>query len=113
MKKTFTVTTVIQAAYILVMAAAILLIALRHDAFSHDHQDFWFDFGTKLFTFFAIFPVMPVCLSVNTVVFCARRKITELKQRRVCLSLLILSPIIVTVAWMASIYLLVAITGGV
>ena len=108
MKKTFTVTTVIQAAYILFMAASILLIAL--DA---EDSRTGFELGSFLFSLAVVSPVMPVCLAVNTAVFCARRKAAELKQRRVCLALLIVSPILVTVAWLACGVLLVNLTGGV
>ena len=108
MKKTFTVTTVIQAAYILFMAASILLIAL--DA---EDSRTGFELGSFLFSLTVVSPVMPVCLAVNTAVFCVRRKATELKQRRACLALLILSPIVVTIAWMAFGVLFVEITGGV
>ena len=55
----------------------------------------------------------PGPIAVNTAVFCARRKATEQKQRRACLALLILSPIVVTIAWMAFGVLFVEITGGV
>ena len=108
MKKTFIVTTVIQAAYILFMAASILLIAL--DA---EDSRTGFELGSFLFSLAVVSPVMPVCLAVNTAVFCARRKAAELKQRRVCLALLIVSPILVTVAWLACGVLLVNLTGGV
>ena len=108
MKKTFIVTTVIQAAYILFMAASILLIAL--DA---EDSRTGFELGSFLFSLTVVSPVMPVCLAVNTAVFCARRKAAELKQRRVCLALLIVSPILVTVAWLACGVLLVNLTGGV
>ena len=108
MKKTFTVTTVIQAAYILFMAAALLLIALNVE----DSRT-GFELGSFLFSLAVVSPVMPVCLAVNTAVFCARRKAAELKQRRVCLALLIVSPILVTVAWLACGVLLVNLTGGV
>lgn len=113
MKKTFTVTTVIQAAYILVMAAAILLMFLTRDDFLHHYRDLGYELGSLLFMIAMISPVMPVCLAVNTAVFCARRKATEQKQRRACLVLLILSPIVVTIAWMAFGVLFVEITGGV
>ena len=108
MKKTFTVTTVIQAAYILFMAASLLLIAL--DA---EDSRTGFEFGSFLFSLAVVSPVMPVCLAVNTAVFCARRKAVELKQRRVCLALLISSPMIVTVAWLVLGVLFVDMTGGV
>ena len=113
MKKTFTVTTVIQAAYILFMAAAILLMALTRDDFFHHYRNLGYELGSLLFMIAMISPVMPVCLAVNTAVFCVRRKATELKQRRACLALLILSPIVVTIAWMAFGVLFVEITGGV
>ena len=113
MKKTFTVTTVIQAAYIVLMAAAILLMFLTRDDFFHHYRDLGYELGSLLFMIAMISPVMPVCLAVNTAVFCARRKATEQKQRRVCLTLLILSPIVVTIAWMAFGVLFVEITGGV
>ena len=108
MKKTFTVTTIIQAAYIVLMAAAILLIALHVE-----ESRTGFELGSLLFSLAIVLPIMPVCLAVNTAVFCARRKATEQKQRRACLALLILSPIVVTIAWMAFGVLLVEITGGV
>ena len=108
MKKTFTVTTVIQVTYVLFMAAALLLIALNVE----DSRT-GFELGSFLFSLAVVSPVMPVCLAVNTAVFCARRKAAELKQRRVCLALLIVSPILVTVAWLACGVLLVNLTGGV
>ena len=108
MKKTFTVTTVIQVTYVLFMAAALLLIALNVE----DSRT-GFELGSFLFSLAVVSPVMPVCLAVNTAVFCARRKAAELKQRRVCLALLISSPILVTVAWLACGVLLVNLTGGV
>jgi hypothetical protein len=113
MKKTFTVTTIIQAAYIVLMAAAILLMFLTRDDFFHNYRDLGYELGTLLFVIAMTSPVMPVCLAVNTAVFCARRKATEQKQRRACLALLILSPIVVTIAWMAFGVLFVEITGGV
>ena len=113
MKKTFTVTTVIQAAYILVMAAAILLMFLTRDDFFHHYRDLGYELGSLLFMIAMISPVMPVCLAVNTAVFCARRRAAELKQRRVCLALLISSPVLVTVAWLACGVLFVNLTGGV
>lgn len=113
MKKTFTVTTVIQAAYILVMAAAILLMFLTRDDFLHHYRDLGYELGSLLFMIAMISPVMPVCLAVNTAVFCARRRAAELKQRRVCLALLIVSPVLVTVAWLACGVLFVNLTGGV
>ena len=113
MKKTFTVTTVIQAAYILVMAAAILLMFLTRDDFLHHYRDLGYELGSLLFMIAMISPVMPVCLAVNTAVFCTRRKAAEVKQRRVCLALLIVSPILVTVAWLACGVLFVNLTGGV
>ena len=108
MKKTFTVTTVIQVTYVLFMAAALLLIALNVE----DSRT-GFELGSFLFSLAVVSPVMPVCLAVNTAVFCARRKAVELKQRRVCLALLIVSPILVTVAWLACGVLIVNLTGGV
>ena len=108
MKKTFTVTTVIQAAYILFMAASLLLIALNVEV-----SRTGFELGSLLFSLAVVSPVMPVCLAVNTAVFCTRRKAAELKQRRVCLALLIVSPILVTVAWLACGVLFVNLTGGV
>ena len=108
MKKTFTVTTVIQVTYVLFMAAALLLIALNVE----DSRT-GFELGSFLFSFAVVSPVMPVCLAVNTAVFCARRKAVGLKQRRVCLALLIVSPILVTVAWLACGVLIVNLTGGV
>ena len=108
MKKTFTVTTVIQAAYILFMAASLLLIALNVEV-----SRTGFELGSFLFSLAVVSPVMPMCLAVNTAVFCTRRKAAELKQRRVCLALLIVSPILVTVAWLACGVLLVNLTGGV
>ena len=113
MKKPFTVTTIIQAAYILVMAAAILLMFLTRDDFFHHYRNLGYELGSLLFMIAMISPVMPVCLAVNTAVFCARRKATELKQRRVCLALLIVSPILMTVAWLACGVLFVNLTGGV
>lgn len=113
MKKTFTVTTVIQAAYILVMAAAILLMALTREEFLIRFRYFPYELGMLLSMIAMVLPVMPVCLAVNTAVFCARRKAVELKQRRVCLALLISSPILVTVAWLACGVLIVNLTGGV
>ena len=113
MKKTFTVTSVIQAAYIVLMAAAILLMFLTRDNFFHNYRDLGYELGTLLFVIAMISPVMPVCLAVNTAVFCARRKATEQKQRRVCLALLISSPMIVTVAWLVLGVLFVDMTGGV
>ena len=113
MKKTFTVTTVIQAAYILFMAAAILLMALTREEFLIRFRYFPYELGMLLSMIAMVLPVMPVCLAVNTAVFCARRKAAELKQRRVCLALLIVSPILVTVAWLACGVLLVNLTGGV
>ena len=108
MKKTFIVTTVIQVTYVLFMAAALLLIALNVE----DSRT-GFELGSFLFSLAVVSPVMPVCLAVNTAVFCARRKAVELKQRRVCLALLIVSPILVTVAWLACGVLIVNLTGGV
>ena len=108
MKKTFTVTTIIQAAYIVLMAAAILLIALHVE-----ESRTGFELGSLLFSLAIVLPIMPVCLAVNTAVFCARRKATEQKQRRVCLTLLILSPILVTVAWLACGVWFVGLTDGV
>ena len=108
MKKTFTVTTVIQVTYVLFMAAALLLIALNVE----DSRT-GFELGSLLYSLAVVSPVMPVCLAVNTAVFCARRKAIEQKQRRVCLALLILSPFLVTIAWMACGILVVRITGGV
>ena len=113
MKKTFTVTTVIQAAYILFMAAAILLMALTREEFLIRFRYFPYELGMLLSMIAMVLPVMPVCLAVNTAVFCARRKATEQKQRRACLALLILFPIVVTIAWMAFGVLFVEITGGV
>ena len=113
MKKTFTVTTVIQVTYVLFMAAAILLMFLTRDDFFHHYRDLGFELGSLLFMSAMISPVMPVCLAVNTAVFCARRKAAEQKQRRACLALLILFPIVVTIAWMAFGVLFVEITGGV
>ena len=113
MKKTFTATAIIQVAYIMLMAAAILLIFLNRNDFFHNYRNLGYELGTLLFVISMISPVMPVCLAVNTAVFCARRKATEQKQRRACLALLILSPIVVTIAWMAFGVLLVEITGGV
>ena len=108
MKKTFTVTTIIQAAYIVLMAAAILLIALHVE-----ESRTGFELGSLLFSLAIVLPIMPVCLAVNTAVFFARRKATEQKPRRVCLTLLILSPILVTVAWLACGVWVVNLTGGV
>ena len=108
MKKTFTVTTVIQVTYVLFMAVALLLIALNVE----DSRT-GFELGSLLYYLAVVSPVMPMCLAVNTAVFCARRKATEQKQRRACLALLILSPIVVTIAWMAFGVLFVEITGGV
>ena len=113
MKKTFTVTTIIQAAYIVLMAAAILLMFLTRDDFLHHYRDLGYELGSLLSMIAMISPVMPVCLAVNTAVFCARRKATEQKQTRVCLTLLILSPILVTVAWLACGVWFVGLTGGV
>ena len=113
MKKTFTVTTVIQAAYIVLMAAAILLMFLTREEFLIRFRYFPYELGMLLSMIAMVLPVMPVCLAVNTAVFCARRKAVELKQRRVCLALLILFPIVVTIAWMAFGVLFVEITGGV
>ena len=113
MKKTFTATAIIQAAYIVLMAAAILLIFLNRNDFFHNYRNLGYELGTLLFVISMISPVMPVCLAVNTAVFCARRRETEQKQRRMCLTLLILSPVVVTLAWMTFGFLFVEITGGV
>ena len=113
MKKTFTVTTIIQAAYIVLMAAAILLMALTREEFLIRFRYFPYELGMLLSMIAMVLPVMPVCLAVNTAVFCTRRKAAELKQRQVCLALLILFPIVVTIAWMAFGVLFVEITGGV
>ena len=112
MKKTFTVTTVIQAAYVLFMAAVILLMALTREEFLIRFRYVPYELGMLLSMIAMVLPVMPVCLAVNTAVFCARRTVAGLKQRRVCLALLISSPILVTVAWMAFGVLFVHLTGG-
>ena len=67
----------------------------------------------EIIDFIAISESTPGPIAVNTAVFCARRKATEQKQRRACLALLILSPIVVTIVWMAFGVLFVEITGGV
>ncbi len=113
MKKTLTITSAIQGAYILLMAASILLMALNRDNFLHSFRDFWYELGILLFLISIVSPIMPICLAVNTAVFCARRKATEPQRRWRYLALLILSPIVVTVAWVACGVLFVEITGGV
>ena len=108
MKKTFVVTTGIQIAYVLFMAVSLLLIALNVE-----DSETGFELGSLLFSLAVVSPVMPVCLAVNTAVFCAWRKGNEGKRRCVYLALLIVSPILVTVAWLACGVLFVNLTGGV
>ncbi len=113
MKKTFAVTAAIQAAYILLMVASILLMLLQRDNYLHSFRDFGYELGMLLLLCAWVTPVMPVCLTVNTVLFCSHHRATDPRKKWQRLAMLILPPVMVTVVWVACGVLFVEITGGV
>ena len=114
MKKTLTVTSVIQGVYCLLMLTSMALLGVYHFQYGAPYAEICFKIGAVLFAGSVFGILIPMaCEITNTVIFFVRLKGMTVREIIVSACLIGAWGLLATILLLASIVVFVSVTGGV